>query len=441
MKKVKVRLKKDGGSIMKYERVNRILEPTSLNVLSTFDGMSCGQVALIEAGIKFNKYYASEIDKFAIKQTQLNFPNTIQVGDVSKCRAQDLEIIDLLIGGSPCQGFSFAGNQLNFEDPRSILFFEFVRLWKEIKEINPDAKFLLENVNMKKKHLAVITKELGVYPVRIDSNLVSAQNRDRWYWTNIKTERRGLFNEIFSSIEQPLDKRILLKDIIEETVDDKYYMPGSMVKKAIEKHGGKTWKSGNRMGSTPFPTDINGKSKTIKSTNIATNRETTHIGVVHDRGEFREIEKSMCVDANYHKGMDDHGQRTIIQVSGKNVIIDNKTKPPFALREERTSEGKRLRSERMKNGKRDTTPRNANSKKFVPIDDGKTNTVTRPRGPFNNIIDSELRYRRLTPLEYSRLQTVPEWYKWECSDTQQYKMLGNGWTIEVIKHIFKHLEK
>ena len=129
-----------------------------MNVLSVFDGMSCGQIALIELGFKIDKYYAAEIDKPAITQTQHNFPNTIQLGSVTDVKAKDLEKIDLFIGGSPCQGFSFAGKQLNFDDPRSALFFEYVRLWKEIKAINPNAVFLLENVNMKKEYLRVISE-------------------------------------------------------------------------------------------------------------------------------------------------------------------------------------------------------------------------------------------------------------------------------------------
>lgn len=131
-----------------------------MNVLSLFDGMSCGQIALKELGLNVDNYFASEIDKFAIQQTQHNFPNTIQLGSVTDIRAKDLPKIDLLIGGSPCQGFSFAGKQLNFDDPRSKLFFEFVRIWKEIKAINPNALFLLENVNMKKEYQMVINKLL-----------------------------------------------------------------------------------------------------------------------------------------------------------------------------------------------------------------------------------------------------------------------------------------
>ena len=148
-----------------------------MNVLSLFDGMSCGQIALNRANIPYDNYYASEIDKHAIKVTQHNYPETIQLGDVTEIKSSDLPQIGLLIGGSPCQGFSFAGKQLNFEDPRSKLFFEFVRLLKECKP----KFFLLENVKMKKEYQNVISEHLGVEPIEINSALVSAQNRKRLY--------------------------------------------------------------------------------------------------------------------------------------------------------------------------------------------------------------------------------------------------------------------
>lgn len=170
-----------------------------MNVLSLFDGMSCGQIALNRAGIKYGNYYASEIDKWTIKVTQHNYPNTIQIGDVTQVHTRFLPKIDLLIGGSPCQGFSMSGKMLNFNDARSKLFFEFVRLLKECKP----KYFLLENVKMKKEWQNVITEHLGVEPIEINSALVSAQNRRRLYWTNIP------------NITQPEDKGILLKDILE----------------------------------------------------------------------------------------------------------------------------------------------------------------------------------------------------------------------------------
>lgn len=207
-----------------------------MNVLSLFDGMSCGQIALREAGIKVDKYFASEIDKHAIAQTQLNFPDTIQLGDVTQVRGSDLPKIDLLLGGSPCQGFSFAGKQLNFKDPRSVLFFEYVRILRELKAINPDIKFLLENVRMRKEYKYVISKELGLFPVEINSALVSAQNRVRLYWTNIRTRTEGFFSEVYTDIPQPTDKGIFLRDILEleEAVSEKYNVSEAS-KRRIEK--------------------------------------------------------------------------------------------------------------------------------------------------------------------------------------------------------------
>lgn len=170
-----------------------------LKIVSLFDGMSCAQIAINRIGLNDYIYYASELDKYAIKVTQANYPNTIQLGDVTKIDFTKIEDVDLLIGGSPCQGFSFAGKQLNFEDERSKLFFEFVRALKELKP----RYFLLENVNMKKEYQDVISEHLGVEPVEINSSLVSAQNRKRLYWTNI------------TNINDPKEINIKLEDIVE----------------------------------------------------------------------------------------------------------------------------------------------------------------------------------------------------------------------------------
>ena len=157
-----------------------------MKVLSLFDGISCGMVALERAGIPVDAYYASEIDKNAIAISQKNYPDIIRLGDVTKWREWDIPWaeIDLLIGGSPCQGFSFAGKQLNFNDPRSKLFFEFVDILNHIKSVNPDVKFLLENVKMKKEYQDVITEKLSVEPLPINSKCLSAQQRNRLYWFN-----------------------------------------------------------------------------------------------------------------------------------------------------------------------------------------------------------------------------------------------------------------
>lgn len=228
-----------------------------INVLSLFDGISCGQIALERAGIEVENYFASEIDKYAIKVTQSNYPNTKQIGNVIDIKVNDLPKIDLLIGGSPCQGFSFAGKQLNFDDPRSKLFFEFIRLLEETKP----KYFLLENNRMKKEYQDVITSYLGVEPIKINSSLVSAQNRERLYWTNIP------------NVIQPEDKKIMLSDIV-GYYDGIWVYPRGYNKGGVQSYKGKSptittsswehnffiYRNGNK---EPFTVDICEKLQTL----------------------------------------------------------------------------------------------------------------------------------------------------------------------------------
>jgi len=174
-----------------------------MNVLSLFDGMSCGLVALKRAGIHVYNYFASEIDKYAIQIAKKNHPEIQHLGDINNYESWYLPKIDLIIGGSPCQGFSFAGKQLNFDDPRSALFFKFVEILWQQQERNPGVKFLLENVKMKKEYIDTISELVACQPILINSALVSAQNRNRYYWTNLPGP------------QLPKDKKILLKDILE----------------------------------------------------------------------------------------------------------------------------------------------------------------------------------------------------------------------------------
>lgn len=220
------------------------------NILSLFDGMSCGQIALRGLGVSCGKYYASEIDKHAIIQTQLNFPDTVQLGDVTRWREWSIDwaSIDLLLAGSPCQGFSFAGKQLAFDDPRSQLFFVFIDILNHIRTFNPNVKFLLENVNMKRSHMAVINQYCGLFPVNINSALVSAQNRDRWYWSNIRTRQQGLFAEVHTDIPQPPDRGIFLKDILQSDVDRKYYLKKDTLNKLLA-HKERHKQAGNGFGA------------------------------------------------------------------------------------------------------------------------------------------------------------------------------------------------
>lgn len=196
-----------------------------INVLSLFNGMSTGHTALDNLGIKVDKYYSSEIKKAAIELTQHHYPETIQLGDVTKWREWDIDwqSIDLLLSGSPCQDLSIAGSRAGLKGNRSSLFFVFVDILEHIRKVNPKVLFLQENVGSAlKSDVGIMSRALGVYPVRINSNLVTAQLRDRYYWSNIKTKEDGMFGDLVTDIPQPKDRKIMFRDIIEDGFTDKY---------------------------------------------------------------------------------------------------------------------------------------------------------------------------------------------------------------------------
>lgn len=292
-----------------------------INVLSLFDGMSCGQIALDKLGIKVNNYFASEIDDKAISVAKHNYPGTNHLGDVNGVKGSDLPKIDLLIGGSPCQGFSFAGKQLNFVDPRSRLFFEFVRLKEETKP----KYWMLENVNMKKEYQDIISKYLGVEPIDIDSKLITAGRRRRLYWTNIP------------NVSVPKDKGVKLQDILENGITDK------------DKAYCLTLHRGNTR-------DYFKKS------------QTTIVYLPKEDGEY-EV-KDGLISMTFKRG------------KNPDEVFTFKTKVP----------------------------------------DGRYN------------------FRCLTTKECCRLQGVPEGYFDTVSDNQASEMMGNGWTVDVITHIFKNIK-
>ena len=306
-------------------------------VLSCFDGISCGQVALDRLGIKVDKYMASEVDKFAIQITQKNYPNTLQRGDIRNVTVK--EHIDILLGGPPCQDVSFAGKGKGLiEGERSSLFFEFVRVLREAKAINPGLKFLVENTKMKKEYVDIISEILGVEPVLINSNVFSAQNRARLYWTN------------FDIPEIPEDKGIVMADILEDG--------------------------------------------------------------------FTDRTKSHCIDASYYKGgnlksyFEKHRRQLVFSDDGLCHIGDADINGHDLLKRVYHRSGKAPTVNTMNGGNREP-------KVYV----------------------EGMKYRKLTCLETERLQTLPDNYTAFVSNTQRYKGIGNGWTVDVICFIMSELKQ
>lgn len=320
-----------------------------MNILSLFDGISCGRLALQRAGIPVGKYYASEIDKYAIKVAMANFPDTIQLGDVSKIDfGQFTGKIDLLIGGSPCQDLSISGKRAGLKGERSGLFYKFVEALNVIKP----KYFLLENnVGMPKEAYEEISRLMGCYPVEINSALVSAQNRRRYYWTNIRLKQVLLFGLPHSDIPQPEDKEIMLQDILENRV--------------------------------PYQ----------KKSDCLT---ASYIGAIFPHDFFRHQRTQVAVPIRIgYYGNGGQGQR-IYSVKAKSVCL------------------------------------NANG--------GGQGAKT---GLYKiDLLDGDYTIRMLTPLECERLQTLPDNYTDKgISRTQRYRCIGNGWTVDVIAHIFKFIDK
>jgi len=195
-----------------------------MNVLSLFNGMNTGRQALENVGIKVNKYYSSEIKPYAIELTQYHFPDTIQVGDVTKWKEWDIDwkSIDLVLSGSPCQDLSAAGKRAGIEGKKSSLFFTFVEILEHIKSLNPKVLFFQENVGSANKlDIGIMSRALGVYPVRFNSELVVAASRDRYYWSNIKTRQDGMFGDLITDIPPPKDKGLLFKDVLTSGYTDR----------------------------------------------------------------------------------------------------------------------------------------------------------------------------------------------------------------------------
>jgi len=347
-----------------------------LNVLSLFDGNSGGMQALDRLEILPENYFASEIDKWAMAVSKYNYPDIIQLGDVKNWVNWNLPKIDLLIGGSPCQGFSFAGKQLNFEDPRSKLFFEFV----DVLNFYKPRFFMLENVRMKQEYQDIISKQLGVAPIMINSSLVSAQNRVRFYWVG-KLGGNGKYTQV--EIKQPDDRGLVLKDILIDS--NEYNVRGAAKRNQVTKRG--------------VESQLNIR-KDFKSNCIVSSWSHKLNGLVEYRPcETRDFKKeSLC----HHSG-------TALDIKGNEAI------------------------------------------KRIYSDSGKSPTLTTMGGGHREpkVLCNEDKkpvYRKLIPLECERLQTmVDDFTKFgnfdgvvkEISKTQRLKMIGNGWNINTILHLYE----
>ena len=364
------------------------------NVLSLFNGISGLHLALDKANIQVENVYYSEIDKFANKVTEHHYPNDIALGDVTKWEEWDIDwsTIDLVSAGFPCQAWSTAGKQLGDKDERGMLFWTTLDIIKTVLEHNPKAKFLMENVKMKKEFEEYITyhteQALGyVEKTLINSALVSAQNRNRYYWTNFK-------------IEQPQDKGILLRDILDGEPRDIY----NELKQDIKN------------GIVLSEQNLNGESQTLDRA-IKNGKSGNS--------------KSNSLTACAYKGMGTNGMTNVLVSGGKTDTFSDVQKDNVVVRAT-----VQANAEHTYNGKTPTlTAAMGMGGGNVPLYTDKE-TAEKYKGRY---IDKHERlcYRKLTPLECERLQTVPDNWTSMLSNTQRYKSLGNGWTIDVIAHILK----
>lgn len=378
----------------------------NMNVLSLFDGCSSGQLALDRAGIPVYRYYASEIDKYAIKVTQANFPNTIQLGDVTHLKdwyatrtPYNSEPIDLLMGGSPCQGFSFAGHQLQFADPRSRLFFDFVRILDAVKP----KYVLLENVRMAKKSQDIMSEAMGFEPQALNSSLLSGQNRYRLYWWG------KLVGDYYKQIPIPpmVDKGIVMQDILEDG-----YATDEMTS------GGKSHCLTARYNGAVWWNSIERKQRTM---------------VLKDN-------PTMSKDGLIRVGTADlKGHDSIRRVYAQEGKAPTLTTMQGGHREPKVAIGRIVNRRLDEHGTRKDDQLDLPFTRQLEVrDDGKSNCLTTVQK--DNVVVSKDMWRKLTPLECERLQTLPDNYTSSVSNSQRYKMIGNGWTVDVIAHILKTMD-
>ena len=385
-----------------------------IGVFSGFNGCNGGRLALDKLGIPIGAYYSSEIDPYANKVTQANYPDTIQLGDITKVGYTSFNHhIDLMMGGSPCQGFSFAGKQLNFDDPRSRLFFDFIRIRDELLP----KYVLLENVRMSKESQDVISKYMGCEPTKINSSLLSAQSRNRLYW--FVQYDWDLQKYVPIHIEQPQDRGIKLKDILED-------LPFGEIPQYLANN----W-SGSPRG---------------------------------DRVKSIDDDKANCLTASMYKGQiptfikkpnPTASKDGLIRVgtatlkghdSIKRVYSADGKAPTLTTmggghREPKISMGRVVNRRLDENGVRKDGQLDLPFTPKVEVrEDDLSNCLTTVEKDNVVVNRDEYLWRKLTPLECERLQTMPDNYTDHVSKTQRYKMIGNGWTIDVIAHILNQVK-
>jgi len=469
--------------------------------LSLFNGMGCGFMAAVEAGLDVEITYTAEIDKFGNKASRAINPNEVQLGNIwgirdamylsqkeyqevmsmtlgefeedkrykgcfhektikamesaflyykeslVKSRAVDWSKIDLVAAGSPCQGFSFAGRQLAFNDPRSALYFVFEEILFHIRSLNPNVKFFLENVNMLKEHASVITQRLGVEYIRVNSNHFTAQNRDRLYWTNFFPLDYGLFGDMEGAAGRPIVPKLppaskeVIKDILQPygTVPEKYYLSDKYVEYLFRNAVGHDYalhiqgRDSEEKAYGIVATDAKGprKSSTIISECTGEQPSCT----TEKPGGFQWFLKNLKHNSDK--------ANSLLATSNKGPYANGTTVVMESTREltpRFTKDAKAFWFEKPNGGV-------ASEFGVIPVDhDIKANALITAKPSF--VVEDmlgEYRLRRLTPLECCRLQGIPEWaiepFLKSNYDTQLYKLLGNGWTVPVVAWFFKHLKK
>ena len=381
-----------------------------MNVLSLFNGMSTGHTALDNVGIKVDKYYSSEIKPHAIELTQHHYPDTIQLGDVTKWEKWDIDYsaIDMVLSGSPCQDLSAAGKRAGLYGSRSSLFFVFVDILNHIKKSNPNVLFLQENVGSASRgDVGIMSRELGVYPVRINSKLVTAQLRDRYYWTNIRTRQDGLFGELVSDIPQPKDRKIMFKDII--------------VCGAVEKE-----KSGALLqGDFKMFIKDEGKQDIYLKKRLKNGTQTPPLVYV-------DTDKHTCLNTGSGVGG-----------TQEYLTHRNETTGMITLIYEENNE---LRCKtNTKKGYEVITDDDCVDLLY-PSSTTRRSRITKGKSPClltsNNIYKKEgMKLRTVNKIEMCRLQGFPDDWCDILTKAKAGSLLGDGWTLPVIEHIFSFIKE